>query len=169
MTEGTDISLAELGDLLRDCREAQRVEAQDSYETDQADFGRTPPEVSWWSAFLAEIKARHDEGQQRTRIDVLPDPPNDYWQWRQRTNPWHVRAGEDFWYLTRARAAAIGLPAGHDWWIIDGRSVVQLWFTDGGALDHMTLITDPPAVGVYRHWWDMAIRDATHANQVTAA
>lgn len=169
MTAGTVIGLDGLSALLRDCEEAQRLEAQDSYATDRANFGHTPPELAWWSEFLAEIKQRHLEGQQRTRIDVIPEPPNDYWRWRQRTNQWHIRAGEDFLYLTRTRAKVIGLPLDHDWWIIDGKSVVQLWFTQDGALDHMTLITDPITVGIYQHWWGMAIRDATPAEQVTAA
>ena len=169
MTTGTVIGLDGLSALLRDCEDAQRVEAQTSYATDQADFGRTPPEVGWWSDFLAEIAARHAEGQQRTRVDVLPEPLNDYWRWRQRTNPWHVAAGEDMFYLSRSRAKVIGLPLDHDWWLIDGRIVVQLWFTAEGVLDHMTLISDPVTVGIYRHWWDVAIRDAAPANQVTAA
>ena len=169
MTAGTTISLADLGDLLRDCREAQRMEAQPSYATDLGDFGHTPPEVGWWCDFLAEIAERHRHGQQRDRINVIPDPPGDYWKWRQRTNPWHVRAGEGMFYLPRKRAEVIGLPLDHDWWVINGRIVVQLWFTAEGALDHMTRISDPITVGIYRHWWDMAIRDATPAEQVTAA
>ena len=168
MTKGTAISLEELSDRLRSCKEAQRVEAQDRYSVDQADFGRTPPEVGWWSEFLAEIARLHAEGQQRTRINVLPDPLNDYWQWRQLTNQWHVRAGEDFWYLNRARALAQLLPVDHDWWIIDGKSIVQLWFADG-ALDHMTLITEPITVGIYHGAWNLALREATQAAQITAA
>lgn len=169
MTAGTAVTLTELGDLLRDCREARRVEAQPFYATDRADFGRTPPEVGWWSDLLSQIASRHAEGQQRDRIDVIPDPPNDYWQWRQRTNPWHVAAGEGMFYLSRSRALVIGLPLDHDWWLIDGRIVVQLWFTAEGVLDHMTPIADPITIGIYQHWWDMAIRDTTPAEQVTAA
>jgi hypothetical protein len=169
MTADVTVSLADLGDLLRDCRDARRVEAQPFYATDRADFGRTPPEVGWWSDLLGQIAARHAEGQQRTRVDVLPDEPNDYWQWRQRTNPWHVRAGEGMFYLSRRRALEIGLPLDHDWWLIDGRFVVQLWFTAEGVLDHMRLIGDPAAVGVYRRWWDLAIRDAAPAERTAAA
>jgi hypothetical protein len=169
MTAGTAASLADLGDLLDNCTEAQRVEAQESYATDLDNFGRTPPEVGWWLDFLAEIAERHRRGQQRTRINVIPDPLNDYWRWRQRTNPWHVAAGESMFYLSRARAEVTELPLDHDWWLIDGQVVVQLWFTAEGALDHMTLITDPVTVGIYQHWWDMAIREAVAAGQVTAA
>lgn len=168
MTEGTLITVAELGGLLRDCREAQRIEAQPFYAIDRADFGRIPPEVGWWSDLLSQIAERHAAGQQRTRIDVIDDPPNDYWQWRQRTNPWHVRAGEGMFYLPRSRAEQIGLPLDHDWWIIDGRIVVQLRFTGGGMLDRMTLISDPVTTGIYQQWWDMAIRDATPAKRIAA-
>jgi hypothetical protein len=169
VTAGTAISLAELNEMLGEAREARRLEVQPRYVTDQADFGRTPPEVGWWSDFLADIAERHAAGQQRSRVNVIPEPPNDYWRWRQRTNPWHVAAGEGIAYLSRSRAQVLGLPLDHDWWLIDDRVVVQLWFTGEGALDHMALITDPVSIGHYRLWWALAVRDAAPAEQVTAA
>jgi hypothetical protein len=109
------------------------------------------------------------QGKRRARVRVLDEPPTDYQRWLVWTSPWYAAVGEDIRYLTRSRAARIGLPLREDWWLLDDNRVIVMRFTEEGEIAGDVLITDPAAVASYRTWRDLAIAHAIPATQLPAA
>jgi len=80
-----------------------------------------------------------------------------------------MKAGEQVSYLPRAFAERLNLPLDHDWWLLDGKRVILMWFTGDGEIDHKILTDDPDTVTRYLKWWDLAVRNATAAEDYAAA
>ena len=176
---GTQITEAEFDHLLSTFkRSAFRLETRDSYALDyeQADFDLflagspvPPPRLAWWGPWLDQIARFAREGKTVSRVRVLAEPPSDYQRWMMWAEPWHTSAGEQIRYLPRSRASQIPLPLGRDWWLLDDERVIQMWFTDEGAIDEKTLTDEPGIVARYIKWRDLAVRNATTAERYAAA
>jgi hypothetical protein len=169
----------EFSELLRSFkRSAFRFEARDHYALgyEEADFERflagrpvPPSELDWWQPWLERIGRFTREGKAIGRVRVLAEPPSEYQQWEMWAAPWHSAAGERISYMPRSRAEQIGLPMSHDWWLLDDERVVLMWFTDDGEIDHKTLTDEPHIVDLHRKWRDLAVRNATPAEEIAAA
>lgn len=157
---------------------AFRLETRDHYALDyeQAEFDQflagspePPPEVSWWRPWLDRIGAFTAAGKTIGRVRVISDPPSDYQRWEIWAAPWHAAAGEQIGYLSRERAEGIGLSVALDWWLLDDERLILMYFTGSGEIDHKELITDPGTVARHRAWRDLAVRNATPAEEIAAA
>ena len=71
--------------------------------------------------------------------------------------------------MPRSRTEEIGLPLVHDWWLLDDERLIIMKFTDAGEIAGKSLITDPTIVSTYRVWRDLAVRNATPAEEIAAA
>lgn len=180
MTEAaTDEDLLWSDNLLRSFRRsAFRLETRDTYALsyEQADFEQflagtpTPPiELEWWRPWLNEIAQLTTDGKTVSRVRVLSEPPTDYQRWEMWAAPWHTRAGERIGYMPRSRAEQLGIPLLHDWWLLDDERVIAMWFTDTGEVSDRTLITEPGAVAWFCAWRDLAVQNATPAEEIAAA
>ena len=176
----TRITEDEFDDLLRSFkRTAFRLEARDAYALDyeREEFGRflagtptPPPELGWWRPWLDQIAQLAREGKTVSRVRVLAEPPSDYQRWMLWAGPWHSAAGEDIRYVSRSRyERQVDLPTEHDWWLLDEERVILMWFTDNGEIEQKVLMDDPGAVSRYIKWRDLAVRNATPAEQIAAA
>lgn len=153
--------------------EAQQTYALDYEEADLRQFlaGEPvpPPEVDWWRPWLEQIERLTGDGKRVSRVRVIGDPPTGYQRWQLWSLPWHQRAGEQITYMTRSRAEAVGLPLDCDWWLLDGKRVIRLDYTAEGHLRGKTLITEPGDVARFANWRDLAVRNATTAEALSAA
>ncbi len=175
----TSISEEEFGrELATFERSAFRLETRDTYALgyERTDFERflagsptPPPELDWWRPWLEQISRLTREGKRIGRVRVLAEPPSDYQRWELWAAPWHSRAGEQIRYIPRSRAGEIGLPLVHDWWLLDDDRLIIMKFTDAGEIAGKSLITDPTIVSTYRVWRDLAVRNATPAEEIAAA
>jgi Family of unknown function (DUF6879) len=173
------ITEGEFGNLLRTFeRSAFRLETRDSYALDyeRDDFGRflagtpvPPPEVGWWQPWLEQIRRQAGQGKLISRVRILAEPPSDYQRWMLWADPWHRAAGEDIRYMTRSHAKRLDLPLGHDWWLLDDRRVIRMWFTEAGEIDRKLLTDDREIIALYLKWRDLAVRNATTAERFAAA
>jgi hypothetical protein len=176
---GKPISEEEFGDLLATFkRSAFHLETQPFYALsyERPDFERflagspvPPSEVDWWKPWLDQITELTRQGKHVSRVRVLAEPPTDYQRWLRWADPWHAAAGEDIRYIPHSRAERIGLPLVNDWWLLDDERVIVTGFTEAGEIAAKWLITDPVVITPYRAWRDLAVRNATPAEQVTAA
>ena len=57
----------------------------------------------------------------------------------------------------------------HDWWLLDNARVITTWFAEDGRIGEKFLLTDQEHVAGYRYWHDLAVRNATPAEQIAAA
>ena len=159
-------------------RSAFRLETRDNYALgyERADFERflagspaPPPELDWWRPWLDQIARLTKEGKRIGRVRVLAEPPSDYQRWQIWAAPWHARAGEQIRYWPRSRAEQIPVPLTRDWWLLDDERVINMWFTDAGEIDRKILTDDPGTVARYCRWRDLAVRNATPAEEIAAA
>ena len=67
------------------------------------------------------------------------------------------------------RAERIGIPLPHVWWLLDDERVITMWFTDAGEIDRRELITEPGTVTRFCEWRDLAVQNATSAEEISAA
>jgi hypothetical protein len=157
---------------------AFRLETRDAYALgyERADFEAflagnpvPPPEVGWWRPWLEQVAALTRDGRLIGRVRLVADPPTPYQQWELWAARWHAQAGEDIRYLPRLRAEAVGLPADEDWWLLDDERLIICRFTDTGEIESKTLITDAGIVATHRQWRDLAVRNATPAEEIAAA
>ena len=179
MTTIPSITEDEFDGLLRSFkRTAFRLETRDSYALgyeapEFAEFLRgaaqPPPEVSWWRPWLEQIRHLTREGKTVSRVRILAEPPSDYQRWELWAARWHSAAGEHISYMPRSRAREVRLPTLHDWWLLDDERVILMWFTETGGISHKTLSDDPRIVGRHREWRDLAVRNATPAEEIAAA
>ena len=177
----TPITDDQFGDLLRSFRRtAFYFEAQETYALDYeaADLERfragspvPPPEVGWWRPWLDQIAELTRQGKQITRVRVTSEPPTDYQRWGFWALPWHMRAGEQISYISRNRADVIGLPLAchQDWWLLDDERVIQLHYSPDGRITGKVLVTEPVIVALHCAWRDLAVRNATPAEEIAAA
>jgi hypothetical protein len=130
-----------------------------------------PPRVSWWRPWLDQIRELSGQGKQIGRVRVVTEPPTVYQRWEQWALPWHTEAGERIAYMSRSRAAAIGLP-GYDFWLFDDEQLVLLLYDADGCQSGQILISreDAPAL-VAQHcaWRNLALHHATPAGEVVPA
>ena len=166
-------------DLLRSFRRsAFRFETRSHYalgyeQVDYEDFLAgtpvPPPQVNWWQPWLEQIQRLTGEGKTISRVRVVDEPPSDYQRWELWAAPWHTKAGERIQYMPRSRARHLGLPLGNDWWLLDGERVIRMWFTDEDEIDRKVLSDDREIIALYLKWRDLAVRNATPAEQIAAA
>jgi hypothetical protein len=169
----------EFRDLLRSFRRtAFYLEAQDAYALDYeaSDLERflagsptPPPEVGWWRPWLDQVAGLTRQGKQVTRVRVISEPPSDYQRWGLWALPWHARAGEQISYVPRSAATVIGLPLDCDWWLLDDERVIRMHYTADGRIEEKALVTEPGIVALHREWRDLAVRNATTAEEIAAA
>lgn len=166
---------AETASLPPFCGRAFRLECRDAYDLtyEEADFRRflagepvPPPDVAWWRPWLDDITRLTAQGKTVRRVRVLAEPPSDYQRWELWAAPWHAAAGEQIRYITRSRAAAIGLPLDEDWWLYDDDRLVIMRFDDDGKLTGSQEVTGHP-VARYCSLRDLAVRASDPAT-VTA-
>lgn len=159
-------------------RSAFHLETRDSYALgyERADFElflagtpRPPSEVDWWRPWLDQIARLTREGKRVSRVRILDQPPTDYQRWLRWADPWHAKAGEDIRYLPRKRARLLSMRLDHDWWLLDDERVIAMWFTEDGEIREKFLLADQEHVAGYRYWRDLAVRNATPAEQIAAA
>jgi hypothetical protein len=175
----TEITEEEFAELLRTFkRSAWRWETQDAYALnyERADYERflagtsvPPTQIGWWREWLEQVAAQTSAGKTIARVRVLAEPPTDYQRWMLWAAPWYARAREDITYMTRGRAADLRLPLEVDWWLLDDERLILMLFTDAGEVSGKILITDPGIVARYREWRDLAVRNATPAEEIAAA
>jgi hypothetical protein len=171
----TEITEEEFGVLLRSFRRsAFRLETLDAYalESERADFelflaGR--PGAPPWQDWLDQVAAQTAEGKTVTRVRVLAEPPTDYQRWMLWAGPWYARAREEILCMPRSRAAVLRLPLEVDWWLLDDERLILMYFTNAGEIVGKLLITEPGIVARYREWRDLAVRNATAAEEFAAA
>jgi hypothetical protein len=171
----TAISEEEFGEMLRTIsNSAFRLETLDAYALDyeRADFelflaGRPGPPP--WQEWLEQVAAQTRQGKTVSRVRVLAEPPTDYQRWMLWAQPWYERVREDIRYMPRSRAAALKLPLEVDWWLLDDERLVLMYFTSVGQISGKILITEPGIVARYREWRDLALRNASTAEEVAAA
>ena len=166
-------------DLLRSFRRsAFRLETRPVYALtyERADFGQflagtpaPPPELDWWRPWLEEIAQLTAEGKTVSRVRVVDEPPTDYQRWEMWAARWHSRAGERIGYMPRSQAVRIDLPQTHDWWLLDDERVITMWFTSTGEVSDRQLRTEPDAVARFCAGRDLAVRNATSAEESAAA
>lgn len=175
----TDEDLLWSDNLLRSFkRSAFRMETRDTYALsyEQADFEQflagtptPPPELEWWRPWLDEIAQLTAEGKTVSRVRLLSEPPTDYQRWEMWAAPWHSHAGERIGYMPRSRAEQLGILLTHDWWLLDDERVIAMWFTNAGEVSDRELITEPGTVARFCAWRDLAVQNATPAEEIAAA
>ena len=162
-------------------RSAFRLETRDTYALgyEAADFERflagspsPPPELDWWRPWLDQIsRLTRRRASGISRVRVLAEPP-------ERLPAVGAVGGTVALAGRRAHqlhapqqgAGAIGLPLVHDWWLLDDERLIIMAFTDDGEIDQQ--VTDRPIrtiVPAYRIWRDLAVRNATPAEEIAAA
>jgi hypothetical protein len=159
-------------------RNAFRLETRDAYALgyEREDFERflagspvPPPDVDWWRPWLEQIARFVAEGKQIARVRLLAEPPSDYQRWELWAAPWHAQAGEQIRYMTRSRAEQLGLLLEYDWWLLDNERLIIIRYNELGEIAEKTLTTDPGTVARHREWRDLAVRNATSAEEIAAA
>jgi hypothetical protein len=128
-----------------------------------------PSALPWWQAWLDEMQELALQGKRIERVRVLSEPPSDYQRWELWGTSWHVAVGEEIRYMPRRRAQQIGLPLDYDWWLFDDEQLIITRFSDAGEIAQKSLITDPGIIARHRAWRDLAVRNATTAEQFAAA
>jgi hypothetical protein len=159
-------------------RSAFRLETQPAYALgyERADFDRflagapvPPPELDWWRPWLDQIASLTGEGKTVSRVRVLTEPPTDYQRWEVWGARWNAEAGERVGYMRQSHAERIGLPLDHDWWLLDDERLIIMRYNSVGEIDIKELTTDPGTVAQHRDWRDLAVRNATTAEEIAAA
>lgn len=159
-------------------RSAFRLETRSSYALgyEREDFERflagtstPPPDLDWWRPWLEQIEHLTREGKTVSRVRVVDSPASDYQRWEAWGARWNIKAGEQVSYLPRLWAKQLELPLGHDWWLLDSERVIRMWFTDAGEIDHKILTDDREIIALYLKWRDLAVRNATPAEDYAAA
>jgi hypothetical protein len=128
-----------------------------------------PPEIGWWRAWLSQAAAQVREGKTIGRVRVLAEPPSDYQRWMTWAGPWYAQAGEAIRYLSRSRAAGLGIPLETDWWLLDDRRLILMHFTDAGEIAGKELTTDAGVVARHRAWRDLAVSNAAAGDGIPVA
>lgn len=179
MTMPKPITGDEFGDLLRTFRRsAFRLEVQPSYAMsyERSDFEaflagdlRPPDAADWFKPWLEQVARLSSEGKRISRVRVVAEPPTDYQRWERWVGQWNVRAGEDIRYLSRSTAERIGLPLLIDWWLLDDSRAVAMRYSGTGEFESADLVTDHGAINMYLEWRDLAVRNATPAEEYAAA
>jgi hypothetical protein len=162
----------EFARLLDDVQEsALRLELQPTYRvTAEADSVAAllagqpsdPTAIEGMPEWFASVRGVIKRGGRVERVRVQEDPPTDYQRWeRWFDEVANTPAGEVIRYMTRARALEVGLlPAAGDvdWWLMDGRRLIEMHFDAGGDRVRTEVTADPAAIARAREWWDLAVR-----------
>jgi hypothetical protein len=171
----TGITEDEFGELLRTIRRsAFRLETLDAYALDyeRADFElflAGKPGAPPWQDWLEQVSAQTRQGKTVSRVRIVAEPRTDYQRWMLWAQPWYAKAQEDIRYLPRSRAAALRLPLEVDWWLLDDEKLILMYFTSTGEIAGKALITEPGILARYREWRDLAVANATAAEEAGAA
>lgn len=177
---GTPLTHAGFADLLSGFRESWfKFECQPAYVigAEREAFGRfeqdgtllPPSAFGWWRNWLDGVAQQARAGKVIQRVRVLDEPPTAYQRYLLAVSHWHQEAGENLGYLPRSRAVRLGLPMEDDWSLFDGTKVAVTRFTSAGLVAERELITDPAAVSRYSTWRDLALWQATRAEDIAAA
>jgi hypothetical protein len=127
-----------------------------------------PPQVDWWRDWLDQVRTHTRAGRTVTRVRLTDSALSPYQRWMAWADPWYAEAGEQVLRLPRLRAAAVGVPSGQDWYLLDDTRLIIMWFTAIGEVAGKTLITHPGVVARYRAWRDLAVREAAPAKEAAA-
>lgn len=159
-------------------RSAFRLETRAAYALgyEREDFDRflagepaPPPELAWWRPWLEQIARFTAEGKRVARVRVLDEPPSDYQRWELWASGWHAEAGEKISYIPRSRALEVGLPLTYDWWLLDDERLIIMRYDDAGEIAGKSLTTDQGIIARHREWRDLAVGNATPAEDIAAA
>jgi hypothetical protein len=113
------------------------------------------------------VRASAAEGRRFRRVRVVSLPLSDYSRWGLWCAQYANAAGEDIRYLQRGQAQAAGLP-GHDWWLLDSRTLVLMHYDDADRFVGAGVVTDPEAVVQHCYWRDAAWHHAVHRDEFAA-
>jgi hypothetical protein len=144
-------------ELQPDYREAGETELADTWLAGEAVDPQADPGLAEW---FRRIRVHVAAGRTISRVRVHEDPPTDYQRWERWLGAWNVAAGEQLRYLTRRRAAEIGLlPAAgdEDWWLYDDARLLVMRFAGGRRVAN-EIVTDPARVARACAWRDLAVR-----------
>lgn len=176
---GMPITADEFADLMRTFkRSAWRLETRSFYveSIEEEDFRlylagtpRRPDQLDWFRPWAEQVTRQTLQGKRIGRVRVHDEPPTDYQRWERWVGRWNIAAGEDIKYMSRSRAEQVGLPLAHDWWLLDEERAVQMFFSKTGEIDKMLRTNDPHIIALYLKWRDLAVRNATPAEQIAAA
>lgn len=118
-------------------------------------------EIPFFAEWHASIRAATAEGRAVRRVRILDEPPTDYQRFEIWAGQFNSAAGETLLYLTRGRAAELGLPLDHDWWLFDQQRLAIMRFDPDGRPLGGDITTDKHLVRQHRAWRDLALRHAT--------
>lgn len=121
----------------------------------QAFLAGRDPGIDWFEPWLALMREQTGQGKRVERVRVVDEPPSDYLRFELWGTPHNLAAGEDIRYLTRTRAASLGLP-NDDTWIFDSRRLAHLNFDDHNRPLGASINEDPADVVRYCAWRDAA-------------
>jgi hypothetical protein len=165
----------ELGALLSGLRaSARRFEIRDRYNSDvgREAFRRflagEPDDYAWHRSWLDRLRRDHAAGRRWERVRIVSIPLSDYSRYGLVVGRLNVCAGEDIRYLTRDRAADLGLDP-YDAWLLDDEQLVRLHFNDADdTFRGAELVTDKAVVDRHQRWWPLAWRHAQPLDQFAA-
>lgn len=140
---------------------AYRLEVRDNYaDPGEAEHVRgflagEPADDSWMEDWMGLILRRTLEGQHIERVRVVSEPWSDYTRFGLNLSRLNVAAGEDIRYMSRDRAAELGLPE-YDYWLLDSHKMCILRHDDRDVLLGADVIHDPAVVVEHAHYRDIA-------------
>lgn len=116
------------------------------------------PDSDW--SWTRTVRAATATGKRIARVRVVSEPWSDYTKFGMYAARGNIEAGEDIRYLSRLRAAGLGLPVelpGHDYWLFDSRFIVVLHFNDEtNDIVRIEVLDDPALVVQHNTWRDAA-------------
>jgi hypothetical protein len=71
--------------------------------------------------------------------------------------------------MPRSKALEIGLPLVDDWWLLDDERLIVMRFTQAGEIAGKWLVHGAAVVAPFIRWRDLAVRNATPAEEIAAA
>jgi hypothetical protein len=105
--------------------------------------------------WLTMISGASAQGRRFCRVRIVTIPLSDYSRFGIWCSQFTNNAGEDIRYLTRAAAAAAGLPH-HDYWLFDSRMLVRMHFDDQDRFLGGEAVDDPAVIVQHNYWRDAA-------------
>lgn len=148
------------------------MEVRDNYDSDtpsrlRFEAGEDLDEERRFDEWRTLIRQATREGRLFRRVRVVSTPLGAHSRFSVRFAALNNEAGEDIRYLTRDRAAALGLP-NHDYWLFDSRLLVHLPFDDEDRLLDCEVIEDPAEIVQHNYWRDVAWHHAIRRDDFAA-
>ena len=105
------------------------------------------------------VRGAAREGRRFMRVRVVSLPLSDYNRWDYVVAQHNIAAGEDIRYLTRERAAGIGLPS-YDYWLFDSRKLLRMCFDEFDRFIGGEVIENTTEIVWHNYWRDAALHHA---------